>query len=104
MSNLLQTMIEDMDRSSTMEIEFSGAAIFTNSLYENNFALSMQQITANSRVGVTSLLPEQFRGTRFLHWKAGSGLVCFHEVWLDQDLEDNAVCFRLGGKFHFKIA
>jgi hypothetical protein len=87
-----------------LEVELSLSTRFSNSFYDNNFQAACSVTGASSKVGVSYILSDRFSGTRFLHWRAGGGFVCLHEVWLNQDLDDNALCLRLGGKILRQIA
>lgn len=79
-----------------LEVELGLSSRFSNSFYENNFHASLAQISVTSKVGVSSLLADAFDGSRHLHWRAGAGCVCLHEIWVNQDIDDNALVLRLG--------
>ena len=81
-----------------LEVELGLSSRFSNSFYENNFHASLTQMSNISKVGVSSLVANEFDGSRYLHWRAGAGYVCLHEIWVSQDIDDNALVLRLGGE------
>jgi hypothetical protein len=58
----------------------------------------------HSKVGLHMLRLEQFKGRRWIQWQASSELLCLHEVWIDDNLLDNAVCIQLPCKCRAKVA
>jgi hypothetical protein len=81
-----------------LAVELGLSSRFSNSFYENNFHASLARLSVTSKVGVSSLLADTFDGSRHLHWRAGAGCVCLHEIWVNQDIDDNALVLRLGGE------
>jgi len=79
-----------------LEVELGLSSRFSNSFYENNFHASLAHLSITSKVGVSSILPDAFDGSRCLHWRAGAGCVSLHEIWVNQDIDDNALVLRLG--------
>ena len=48
--------------------------------------------------------PERFNKSRWMQCEASGGYLALYEIWTDGDLQNNAICFQLGGYFELLIA